>query len=108
MEKKNNKSRLTKEELKEFYEKTKNVDKKLDHGRAYRTLINPIRRNILNFIGCNIKTMEEIKNEFEFDETQIIYHLNMLKQTFYILDSEEGWKLTPRGIGFLENARLDN
>jgi hypothetical protein len=51
--------------------------------------------------------MKEIKSEFKFDETQLNYHLNMLKQTFYILESNEGWKLTPRGIGFLENARLE-
>jgi len=56
--------------LKEFYAKTKNIDKKLDHGRAYRTLINPIRREILKFIGYNIKTMKEINSEFGFDETQ--------------------------------------
>lgn len=107
MEKKNNKSKLNTEELKEFYVKTKNIDKKIDHGRAYRTLINPIRREILKFIGFNIKTMKEIKSEFKFDDTQLNYHLNMLKQTFYVVDSNEGWKLTPRGIGFLENARLE-
>ena len=107
MEKKKNKSKLNTEELKEFYVKTKNIDKKLDHGRAYRTLINPIRREILKFIGYSIKTMKDLKNEFEFDETQLNYHLNMLKQTFYVLESNEGWKLTPRGIGFLENARLE-
>ena len=107
MEKKNNKSKLNTEELKEFYVKTKNIDKKLDHGRAYRTLINPIRREILKFIGYSIKTMKELKCEFEFDETHLNYHLDMLKQSFYVLDSNEGWKLTPRGIGFLENARLE-
>ncbi|MFX1497650.1 MAG: hypothetical protein ACFFBH_09005 [Promethearchaeota archaeon] len=105
---KNNTSKLTKEELREFYEKTKNLDKKLDHGRAYRTLTNPIRRNILNFIGYSIKNSEQIKKEFQLDDSQLNYHLNMLKQTFYILDSNEGWKLTPRGIGFLENAKLSD
>ncbi|MFX1402301.1 MAG: hypothetical protein ACFE8V_13765 [Promethearchaeota archaeon] len=103
---KNSTAKLTKEELKEFFEKTKNIDKKLDHKRAYRTLMNPIRRSILNYIGYDIKTTEQIKKKFQFDETQLNYHLKMLEQTFYLLNSNEGWKLTPRGIGFLENAQL--
>lgn len=106
--KENNSSKLSREELKEFYAKIKNLDKKLDHGRAYRTLTNPIRRDILNFIGYTIKKLDEIKKEFRLDDSQLLYHLNMLKQTFYLLDTEEEWKLTPRGIGFLENAQLSD
>lgn len=102
------KSKLSNEELKEFYEKTKNVDKKLDHGRAYRTLMNPFRREILQFIGYEIKSIEELKKEFKIDITQLNYHLNMLKQVFFAIDSNKGWKLTPRGIGFLENAQLSD
>lgn len=105
---KNSTTKLTKEELKEFYEKIKSLDKKLDHGFLYRTLTNPIRRNILNFIGYDIKTFEEIKNELQLDDSLLNYHLNMLKQTLYLLDSKEGWKLTPRGVGFLENAQLSD
>ena len=102
------KSKLSAEELKEFHEKTKNIDKKLDHGRAYRTLMNPLRRDILQFIGYEIKSIEELIKEFELDSEQLNYHLNMLKQVFFIIDSNKGWKLTPRGIGFLENAQLSD
>jgi hypothetical protein len=108
MEEKKNKSKLTNEELKEFLEKTKDIDKKLDHGRAYRTLMNPLRREILCFIGYGIKNIEQLKNKFDIDKTQLNYHLNMLNQAFYLFDSNEGWKLTPRGIGFLENAQLSD
>jgi len=99
-----NKSKLTKEEMKDFLAKVEDIDKKLDHSRAYRTLMNEARRELLKFIGCEIRSMDEIKKEFKLDEDQIRYHLSMLNQSFYVIESHKGWKSTPRGIGFLENA----
>lgn len=101
-----NKSKLTKEEMKEFLAKVEDIDKKLDHSRAYRTLMNEARRELLKFIGCEVRNMEEIKKEFKLDEDQLRYHLSMLKQSLYVIESHEGWKSTPRGIGFLENAKM--
>ena len=101
-----NKSKLTKEEMKDFLVKVENTDKKLDHSRAYRTLMNKARRELLKFIGCEIRSIGEIKKEFKLDGDQIQYHLSMLKQSLYIMLSHEGWKSTPKGIGFLENAIL--
>ena len=99
-----NKTRLNKDEMKDFLAKVEVIDKKLDHGRAYRTLMNQVRRELLKFIGCEIRSMNEIKEEFQLDEDQIRYHLSMLIQSLYVIESQEGWKSTPRGIGFLENA----
>jgi len=99
-----NKSKLTKEEMKDFLAKVEVIDKKLDHGRAYRTLMNQTRRELLKFIGCEIRSMDKLKKEFKLDEEQIRYHLSMLMQSLYVIESHEGWKSTPRGIGFLENA----
>lgn len=99
-----NKSKLTKEEMKDFLAKAEDTDKKLDHSRAYRTLMNVTRRELLKFIGSEIRSMDEIKKEFKLDDDQLKYHLSMLKQSLYIIESQEGWKSTPRGIGFLENA----
>ncbi|MFX1339762.1 MAG: hypothetical protein ACFFDK_14210 [Promethearchaeota archaeon] len=100
------KSKLTKEEMKDFLLKVEDIDKKLDHGRAYRTLMNQSRRELLKFIGCEIRSMDDIKQEFQLDEDQIKYHLSMLMQSLYVIESQKGWKCTPRGIGFLENAIL--
>jgi predicted transcriptional regulator len=101
-----NKSLLTKEEMKELIEKTKNLDKKQSHYLSYRTMMNEIRRELLKFIGCEIRTIDDIKNEFEIDEDQLLYHLSMLEQCYYIINSTEGWKSTPGGIAFLENAKM--
>ncbi|MFX1256595.1 MAG: hypothetical protein ACFFAN_01950 [Promethearchaeota archaeon] len=106
MEKMINKSKLTKEELKEYFKIAANVNRKLDHSRAYRTMMNELRRKLLKFIGYEVRSMDEIKNKFTLKEEELIYHLSMLKQCLYILESKEGWKSTPRGLGFLENAQM--
>ncbi|MFX1310892.1 MAG: hypothetical protein ACFE8C_14440 [Promethearchaeota archaeon] len=98
------KCQLTEEEMKEFLHLKKNIDHKEDHSRAYRTMMNQTRRELLNFIGISIKTFEQIKNKFQEEEDLLRYHLSMLEQLFYIMNTESGWKATPRGIGFMNNA----
>lgn len=97
--------KLTEEEMNEHLRLTKNIDHKEDHKRAYRTMMNPTRRELLKFIGTNVKTIEQIKDYFQ-DVEQINYHLTMLEQLFYVMNTKSGWKATPRGIGFLNNALL--
>lgn len=97
--------RLTEEEMKEHLRLTKDINHKEDHRRAYRTMMNPIRRGLLKFIGTDIRTIEQIKNNFQ-DIEQINYHLTMLEQLFYVMNTKTGWKATPRGIGFLHNVLL--
>ncbi|MFW9939505.1 MAG: hypothetical protein ACFFFT_00595 [Candidatus Thorarchaeota archaeon] len=99
--------KLTEEEMNNYLRLTKDFDHKEDHKRAYRTMMNPTRRELLKFIGTNIRTLKEINNKFEEDEQQIKYHLSMLTQLFYVMDTQTGWKATPRGIGFLKNALVD-
>lgn len=98
------KCQLTEEEMKEFLHLTKNIDHKEDHSRAYRTMMNQTRRELLRFIGTNIRTLEQIINNFEVEEEKIRYHLSMLEQLFYVMNTESGWKATPRGIGFMNNV----
>jgi predicted transcriptional regulator len=70
--------------------------------------MNQTRRELLKFIGSEIRTTDGIKKEFDLEEDQIRYHLSMLMQSLYVIESHEGWKSTPRGIGFLENAIMDD
>ncbi len=95
---------LTEQEMKEFLRLTKDINHKEDHRRAYRTMMNQTRRELLKFIGTNKKSSEQIINNFLEIKDQIKYHLSMLEQLFYIMNTESGWKATPRGIGFLNNA----
>ena len=97
--------KLTEEEMNEHLRLTKNIDHKEDHKRAYRTMMNPTRRELLKFIGTNVKTIEQIKDYFQ-DVEQINYHLTMLEQLFYVMNTKSGWKATPRGIGFFRDRRF--
>ena len=102
------KCQLNKEELNEFSILTKNIDHKKDHSLAYRTMMNPIRRELLKFIGTNVRTYEQIFSNFEIEEDQIRYHLSMLEQLYYIMETESGWKATPRGVGFIYNTLMED
>ena len=44
------------------------------------------------------------KENFKEEEQLLKYHLSMLEQLYYVINSENYWKSTPRGIGFLNNA----
>jgi len=99
--------KLTEEEMTEYLKLTKNIDHKEDHKRAYRTMMNQTRRELLKFIGITVKTLGEIKNNFKEVGDTLNYHLSMLEQLFYIINTKSGWKATPRGIGFLYNAIIE-
>jgi len=101
-----NETKLTKEEIKDLVEKTKDLDHKQAHYSLYRTLMNGTRRELLKFIGYEIRTMSDIVEKFNISEEQLKYHLSMLEQCFCIINSKEGWKSTLAGIKFLENAKM--
>ncbi|UCC18922.1 MAG: hypothetical protein JSV62_12545, partial [Promethearchaeota archaeon] len=93
------KCKLTEEEMTEYLQLTKNIDHKEDHKRAYRTMMNQTRRELLKFIGIDVKSFEELKDNFKEVSDSLNYHLSMLEQLFYIVNTKSGWKATPRGIG---------
>jgi hypothetical protein len=96
--------KLNEEEMQKYLDLGKDVDHKTDHSRAYRTMMNQTRRELLKFIGTDIRTNHQIEKEFQTDFEQLRYHLSMLEQLLYIMYTATGWKATPRGIGFLFNA----
>lgn len=96
---------LTEEELEIF---KKNMDK-MDHthARDFRTMMNPIRRDIIKTIGYEVKTTEKLGEELDLELDQLEYHLSMVEQTIYVQKTKDGWKLTPRGVGFLNNTSIE-
>ncbi len=101
------KCRLNEEEMNQYLEITKDHDPKTDHSRAYRTMMNQTRRELLKFIGCEVRTKEDLIKQFDQEKDQIDYHLSMLEQLHYLMNTKSGWKATPRGIGFLHNAIME-
>ena len=100
------KVKLTDSEMQEYKKKFEELSPKMGHSRAFRTMMNSMRRRLLEFIGEHVRTMEEITEEFDMDEEQVRYHLSMLEQGLYLMETATGWKATPSGIGFLMNTRL--
>ena len=100
------KCQLNEEEMKKFSHLTKAINHKEDHRRDYRTMMNQTRRNLLKLIGEKVRTLDQIKERFNEENDQITYHLSMLEQCYYIINSTDGWKSTPGGIAFLENAKM--
>ena len=83
------KSKLTKDEMKVFLLKIESIDKKVDHSNLMRCMSNETRRDLLNFIGYDVRIMEELKKKFEMEVDQIKYHLSMLEHSLYIMESQE-------------------
>ncbi|TFG01304.1 MAG: hypothetical protein EU542_07135 [Promethearchaeota archaeon] len=92
---------LTQEEMKEYLKLTEHVDPKVEHDHIYRTMMNETRRELLKYIDTHIKSFDEIMDKFQLDDQQLQYHLSMLEQLYYLMNTESGWKATPRGLGFL-------
>jgi hypothetical protein len=97
-------SKLSDQELKEFLKASENMNPKLDHSLAYRIMMSEIRRDLLKYIGNEIRDIEDMQKEFQLDRDQLEYHLSMLRQGLYVIASNSKWKATPRGLGFLANA----
>jgi hypothetical protein len=92
---------LTEEEMNEYLKITEHIDPKEEHDHAYRTMMNETRRDLLKYIDTNIRSLDEIIDKFQLEDTQLKYHLSMLEQLYYLMNTEGGWKATPRGLGFL-------
>ena len=92
---------LTEEEMNEYLKITEYIDPKEEHDHAYRTMMNETRRELLKYIDTNIRSLDEIIDKFQVEEAQLKYHLSMLEQLYYLMNTESGWKATPRGLGFL-------
>jgi len=92
---------LTEEEMCEYLERTEHIDPKQEHDHLYSVMTNETRRELLKFIDINARSLDEIKDKFQIEEQQLQYHLSMLEQLFFLMNTESGWKTTPRGLGFL-------
>ncbi len=92
--------------LKNLEEKGKLHDPKEDHSRGLRALQNRVRREILVFIEKQVKNLEEIMSNFNLSESMATFHLSMLEQALFVEKVKNGWGLTPRGLGYLENVEL--
>lgn len=74
------------------------------HRRALHALQNPIRREILELLRDKSLTVEEVVNHLNLDERTLRFHLQFLKDTFFITLEENIIDLTPLGVAYTRHA----
>ena len=97
---------LKKEEMEEYLQKTEHIDPKDEHDHLYLVMTNETRREILKFIDIKARSFEEMKNKFQLEDEKLNYHLSMLEEVFFIMNTKTGYKATPHGLGFLYHTIL--
>ena len=98
---------LTEDEMDEYLKMTEHIDPKDEHDHLYRTMSNQTRRQLLKTIDRNAMPLKELEKRLQIDNDQLQYHLSMLEQLFFLMETESGWKATPRGLGFLYYTILE-
>ena len=97
---------LNKDEMDHYLKKTEHVDPHEEHDHLYLVMTNETRRDIVKFIDIHARSFDEIKDKFGLNEENLNYHLTMLEELFFLMNTESGWKATPRGLGFLYHTIL--
>ncbi|RQD80589.1 ArsR family transcriptional regulator [Methanosalsum natronophilum] len=81
-----------------------------DHESGLKTLQNPTRRKILQVLTKTPRTLDEIKKELVIDKMQAKFHLEMLEASLFIeqttKDNNHYYILSPRGKGYIDNAKM--
>ncbi len=79
-------------------------DPREEHRRALRAVQNPIRREILTLLKDHALTIEILAERLKLDENELQYHLQFLKNIFFITVKENIIDLTPPGIAYTRNV----
>ncbi len=78
-----------------------------DHQIMFRTLENPLRRNIVKSIGALGKKKKDIMKELDITETQLKFQLDYLVKNCYAEVDGENCRLNAKGIDeLLANIRI--
>lgn len=64
-----------------------------------------IRREILDFIGFELMRMREIGEELGLNDKELGDHLSLLEKALLVEQEDEGYRLTPRCIAYLDEAK---
>lgn len=95
--------------IKQMKEAGKKRNPSEDHAVALKTLQNPTRRKILEFMKDGPKSLDQIKDAYSLNNMQARLNLDMLEDSFYIVKTDSSdkviYELTIRGDAFLENVK---
>jgi predicted transcriptional regulator len=59
-----------------------------------------IRKEIIDFIGSELKMMKEIEDRLGLGFEELEDHLSILQRALLVEEAEEGFRLTPRCVAY--------
>ena len=71
-----------------------------EHRRALRAMQNPIRREIISMLKEEAVSMDKLAKNLNLDEKTLQYHLQFLKDIFFIKIEGNIVDLTPPGVAY--------
>ncbi len=76
------------------------------HKLEELALDQEIRNEILELIGADLKTLQELQEKLELKEKDLRNHLSILEKALLVERDENGncYKLTPRCIAYLDEC----
>jgi len=72
------------------------------HRQEEAALEDEVRRGILDLIGLDLVRIKELEAEMDLKELDLKNHLLMLEKALLVEQEEEGYRLTPRCIAYLD------
>jgi predicted transcriptional regulator len=75
------------------------------HKREMAALELEIRNEILDFIGLEQRNNEEMKEKLGITSIELEDHLFVLEKALLVEREEDGFRLTPRCIAYIDTRR---
>ncbi|NVM53743.1 MAG: winged helix-turn-helix transcriptional regulator [Candidatus Helarchaeota archaeon] len=71
-----------------------------EHRRALRAMQNPVRRTIITMLKEKALSTDELAKNLDLDKKTLQYHLQFLKDVFFITIEGNIVDLTPPGVAY--------
>ena len=91
--------------LLEIYMEQRCIEQGDLHRQELVALELDIRREILDFIGFELRRMREIGEELGLNDKELVDHLSLLKKALLVEQEGDSYSLTPRCLAYLDEAK---
>ncbi|MCX9014753.1 MAG: hypothetical protein OIN89_08180 [Candidatus Methanoperedens sp.] len=76
-----------------------------EHRQMFKTLENPVRRDIIKFIGVQGRTKNEIMEKLALSGEQVKFQLDFLVEMCYAQVDGDTCRLNDKGLGLLKGIK---
>ncbi len=79
-------------------------DQKEEHTKELHAMQSPVRREIMTLLKDKALKVEELADKLNLDLKMVNYHLQFLKDTYYVTIEEDIVDLTPLGVAYTRHV----